>query len=353
MADTQGEWPNRRSDILFATVPISALATIFLIWRIVYGLVSRRSLLLCDYLLIIAGMMNVTTTAIRFKTTYHGQGRHMNDPSIKVPEDILAYSYFLWIGQVINLMAVAVLKYSICTWLLILKFSRIYTSIVWVSILLVTVFTFILPTLGVFSCTPFESNWNRTIEGKCFFRGNLQLAYAQGVTNVVTDLVYVVAPLLYLSTVQLPSRTQWGLRFVFCLGLVATACSVVKTFEMNALLKTHDPTWDGVNLSIWSGTELSVGILVASLPPLRKQIDTILRTMLPSTFMTKTRIPASLPMFNVNKTNERTGNNDDGDSDRHMLSGEEDGRIRKTALIFEFVERYDLYARLRMTGLGT
>ena len=42
----------------------------------------------------------------------------------------------------------------------------------------------------------------------------------QGVSNILTDLVYVVAPIIYLSTVQLHSRTQWGLRLVFCLGLM-------------------------------------------------------------------------------------------------------------------------------------
>jgi len=42
----------------------------------------------------------------------------------------------------------------------------------------------------------------------------------QGVANCVTDVIYVVAPIIYLSTIQLPRRTQWGLRIVFCLGLM-------------------------------------------------------------------------------------------------------------------------------------
>lgn len=42
----------------------------------------------------------------------------------------------------------------------------------------------------------------------------------QGISNIITDVVYIVAPILYLSTVQLSRRTQWGLRLVFCLGLM-------------------------------------------------------------------------------------------------------------------------------------
>ena len=45
-------------------------------------------------------------------------------------------------------------------------------------------------------------------------------SYMQGVSNIITDVVYIVAPILYLSTVQLSPRTQWGLWFVFCLGLM-------------------------------------------------------------------------------------------------------------------------------------
>lgn len=193
----------------------------------------------------------------------------------------------------------------------------------------------------------------------------------QGVSNIITDVVYIVAPIIYLSTVQLSSRTQWGLRLVFCLGLMyvstpfsllapslssptqltppsATICSIFKTVELRVLQKTRDPTWDGVNLTIWSATELSVGILVASLPPLRKQFEKLLRRVLPSTWQTsKERTPGSrsgIPMYNVSKVSKQNtkimGRSDigidDGDSERSILSdggeGKMDGGIMKTVV---------------------
>lgn len=164
--------------------------------------------------------MNVTLMGLHFRTTGFALGRHIADPSIKKPDDILGYSYYLWVEQVINLMAVAVLKFSICAYLLALKFSKVYRSIVWVSILMVAVFNCILPCMGVLSCVPFEANWNRSVKGYCWYKGHTVLTYAQGVSNIITDVVYVVAPILYLSTIQLARRTQWGLRIVFMLGLM-------------------------------------------------------------------------------------------------------------------------------------
>lgn len=146
----------------------------------------------------------------------------------------------------------------------------------------------------------------------------LSLISLQGVSNIITDIVYIVAPLIYLSTIQLPRRTQWGIRVVFCLGLMSvvfppyyptlslkiltsvTICSAMKTRELGALTKTKDPTWDGVNLAIWSATELSVGILIASLPPLRKVFDSFFRALLP-TIRTKTKSHTGIPMYNVSK----------------------------------------------------
>ncbi|PSN70743.1 hypothetical protein BS50DRAFT_630818 [Corynespora cassiicola Philippines] len=340
MADSPQEWPNRGAELLGISTFLCVLSTGFLVWRVVYGLRNDRKLLLCDYLLIIATLMNITATGIRYKSTIHGQGRHILDPSIKKPHDILEYSYYLWIGQVLNLMAVAILKYSICAYLLALRFSKVYAVIVWASILMVTALNLLCPAFGLFSCTPFDANWNRAIKGRCWFKGGMGLTYAQGISNIITDIVYVVAPVLYLNTVQLSRRTKWGIRSVFCLGLVATVCSIFKTIEMSALKKTRDPTWDGVNLTIWSSTELSVGILIASLPPLRKQFDKMFSHIVPSTFLSKSKTPGSggIPMYNISRSNTkpmgRSGIHDDADSEQDILPGSlgSDGGITKTVV---------------------
>jgi hypothetical protein len=164
--------------------------------------------------------LNVSTTVIRFKTVEHGLGRHITDPSISKPDDIIDYSYYLYVNQLTNLIAVALLKYSICAYLLALKFSVIYTAVVWVSVVMVTVFVLLTPLLSNLSCTPFEANWNRAVKGKCWYKAPLGITYMQGVVNVLTDVVYVVAPILYLRSIQLPKRTQWGVRIVFLLGIV-------------------------------------------------------------------------------------------------------------------------------------
>ncbi|KAL5376934.1 hypothetical protein PMIN06_011264 [Paraphaeosphaeria minitans] len=327
-----GTWPNRGGQILGSTLSICALSTSILIWRIVYGVQSKRKIMICDYLLIVAACLDVASSGLRVKYTIHGQGRHINDPSISKPHDILEYSYYLFVSQIVNLIAVAILKLSICTYLLALPFGLAYKIVIYLSITMVAVFNCTLPMMALLCAKPFEANWNKDVKGTCFFKNSTALTYMQGVSNIITDVVYIVAPILYLSSVQLSSKTQWGLRLVFCLGLIATVCSIFKTVELKTLAETKDPTWDGVNLTIWSATELSVGILVASLPPLRKQFEMILRKVLPSTLQTSDkRTPGShsgIPMYNISKLTTKRNTKimgrsdvgiDDGDSERSIL----------------------------------
>mgnify|MGYP004510469141 CR=1 FL=1 len=141
------------------------------------------------------------------------------DPSV-LP-NILQYSYFLWIDQILNIIAVAFLKWSICAWLLVLDFSTTYQIIVWLSILMVTALNFLAPVLTFLGCVPLEKNWNLMYKGpfRCWAKGGLELSYTQGVSNIVTDIVYMAAPLIYLSNVQLSRKTQWGIRVVFLLSI--------------------------------------------------------------------------------------------------------------------------------------
>jgi hypothetical protein len=106
----------------------------------------------------------------------------------------------------------------------------------------------------------------------------------------------------------------------------------MKTTELPVLMKSCDSTWDHTALSIWSALELSVGILVASLPPLRKQFEALFRKLLPSAFLdsrSKQRPSDNgIPLYNVSKQftigskpgrQSQLNADNDADSERYIL----------------------------------
>lgn len=64
-----------------------------------------------------------------------------------------------------------------------------------------------------------------------------------------------------------------------------TSISALKLYEIKSLYASKDPTYTSVNLSIFAASEVFVGAFTASLPPLRKTFETLLRRVLPESVM--------------------------------------------------------------------
>lgn len=64
-----------------------------------------------------------------------------------------------------------------------------------------------------------------------------------------------------------------------------TIISALKLYEMKSLYSSPDPTYTSLNLSIFAVTEVFVGAFTASLPPLRKTFETLLRSVLPESII--------------------------------------------------------------------
>ena len=97
-----------------------------------------------------------------------GGGRHVWDP-ILTPDNLTKYRHYLWLAQLLNLYGMALIKLSICAYILILDFSKTYRIIIWISVVIHVGINFVFPSVILLGeCTPISKHWNTTEQGSCW-----------------------------------------------------------------------------------------------------------------------------------------------------------------------------------------
>ncbi|KAL1311509.1 hypothetical protein AAFC00_001632 [Neodothiora populina] len=275
---------SRQSMLLGVSIFLPILPSLIVLWRVFTNVVIKRYYKIADLLIFLAMASSTSGLACCAQSAVYGLGRHIFDPAF-APADRVNALRFIWYAEVLNLLGMFLAKLSIATFLLYLDFTKKYRIVIWSTIALVVICNGAVAMTSILAaCDNVALNWDMTLPGKCWPRSvNMICGFVQSCTNMVTDIIYSAVPILYLAAVQLPPRVQWGLRVVFVFGIFATICSIVKLSHLKALMMTKDPTWDSVDLTIWSSAEVCVAIFAACLPPLRSQFDSLCRRFIDNT----------------------------------------------------------------------
>ncbi|KAK7213099.1 hypothetical protein V2G26_020277 [Clonostachys chloroleuca] len=121
----------------------------------------------------------------------------------------------------------------------------------------------------LYLCIPIAYIWegwqNPDYVGYCL---NLNhLTFISTGFSIVQDLVILILPLPSLFKLNINIRDKIGLVFMFSLGLFATAISCLRTlYIINFDRSNTNPTWEYVDLIVWTGLEVAVTVIVACLP---------------------------------------------------------------------------------------
>lgn len=76
---------------------------------------------------------------------------------------------YLWFGQFFNLTAMALLKISICAFLLQLGFSKTYRVLIWVTVVVHVALNVIYPYVILLGeCELVAKHWDPTLKGRCW-----------------------------------------------------------------------------------------------------------------------------------------------------------------------------------------
>ncbi|KAK3303022.1 uncharacterized protein B0T15DRAFT_495591 [Chaetomium strumarium] len=130
----------------------------------------------------------------------------------------------------------------------------------------------------IFQCSPlahFWWQWDGEHAGTC---GNANiLAWVAAATGIVYDLWLLALPFSQLLTLNLHWKRKLMGGMMFFVGVAVMIISLVRLKTINEFTRAVNPTKDLVQICLWSGIELDVGVICPCLPSFRL----LLRRLLP------------------------------------------------------------------------
>ncbi|KAF1730847.1 hypothetical protein CRV24_008917 [Beauveria bassiana] len=227
-----------------ATIALLVLSWITIGLRTYTRAVIMRSFQSDDWLMLVAQIIFTSMCAFIFEGVRRGMGRH--NAAIESDDDTVAALMWQAIATIAYILSMMFVKLSIGVFLLRLSARKVYTIIIKISLVVVTLYTLGVFFWDVFQCMPVAKQWDyRITEGHCASGQDIiNAAYAISVLTVVSDWLYALLPIPMLWNVKMTKQAK--VTVVLILGLVSAT---------DALL--------------WSMVEPGVAIIASSLATIR------------------------------------------------------------------------------------
>ncbi|TVY41966.1 hypothetical protein LSUB1_G002430, partial [Lachnellula subtilissima] len=127
--------------------------------------------------------------------------------------------------------------------------------------------------VGLFSCSPFSAHWGTAAEQATHCINREALFIWGSFPNIFTDVVILVVPIPVVWKLQASTGVEVGLIISFLFGSIGLITSILRFGAFYKKSSFLDPTYDGVELGIWTVCELGVYLIAACLIVFRPILD--------------------------------------------------------------------------------
>ncbi|KAK7218014.1 hypothetical protein V2G26_006017 [Clonostachys chloroleuca] len=254
--------------ILGAVATVTALAFILVIKRFYVRIVMIHNVGWDDALMALTIITSLVGFGFVVAQVYHGAGQHRGEL------DDATYSRGMklnFIAQPIYLFAICFVKLSVGASLLRIATTKFYRYLILFIMGFMLFYTIGCFFTIIFQCTDIRVIWDPTVPSICWDTKTLQaLSYLNVSLNAATDLLFaVIIPTPMLWKLNVHRRTRITLIGILGLGVFACAAAFVKVGYLINYGRNGDFLWDSRDITIWTATELNIGIIAGSLPCLR------------------------------------------------------------------------------------
>lgn len=274
--DTSSE--SRAGQVLAVAIAFPVISTIAVALRIFTRAKIVKALGSDDWLILLALAFSWMLSATMVEQVRYGLGRHIKTLSLEELAHAQEPLFFSIIGY--NL-ALSFSKASIIfLYLRIFVNSRIRIAC-FIVLGFVIAYGIELFVAGIFTCTPVQFFWDKTIPGGTCIDEKIAW-FANAGINIASDFGIILLPMPAIKKLHMPPRQKIGLMLILAVGLFTCICSIIRLWILVKYANSRDLTWDSVGASSWSCIEANVAILCSCLPALKPLINKLFPKLLGS-----------------------------------------------------------------------
>ncbi|KAI0972308.1 hypothetical protein F4678DRAFT_57575 [Xylaria arbuscula] len=235
---------------------------------------------LSDYAIFIATIFATGFVAICWLTVARG-GLGYPDSQVALPQQLFVRKA-MFAAWILQCSANTFVRLSILDFILHVFFPVKKFCLAVYSFEAATVAYLVAFIIAQFAtCRPLKYNWEPGPD-VAKYCGNHNLIFLLGsIFNLFLDIGIFILPLPMLWNLQLSARKKVGVTFVFGLGIFVIFSTIWRTYnvaEFSEPLNMLNFTEAVIPVTLWSGLEITLGIINACLPVVQPAVNRILDT---------------------------------------------------------------------------
>lgn len=240
---------DRSDKYIISSITLAAIAAVFVVIRFAYKFfIATIGFGLDDWLVLVAMITVVPSTAIIYVTTTNGLGK---DIWTLTPGQITNALRYLWTTGMFYFTQSALVKLTIIAFFLRIFPSQEVRRFLWATFIVTSLWGLTSMLLLTFQCRPtsfFWTGWDGLHEGSCF---NASVAsWANASVSIALDIWILAIPLWQLRSLNLHWKKKAGVALMFCVGALVTIVSILRLQGLVHFGKSPNPTWDFYDISI-------------------------------------------------------------------------------------------------------
>ncbi|KAI1393975.1 uncharacterized protein F4822DRAFT_386677 [Hypoxylon trugodes] len=257
---------DRANVLIGAVCLVCTIATTVVALRFYTRSFMLKQLGIDDYLIFVAWAFALATGVSQCLNTRNGLGKHVWDLGSETQLRRYLKGFYVSItlynvGLMFVKLAFLAQYYRVLT---IKRMRKTFLS----AMVIIGCWSLSQVIVGIFICDPVSGFWEKSSDPTCI--PNYPQWYINAAGNIASDIAIFILPLPVIGHLHLPKAQRLVLIGIFSLGFFTCAISVIR---IKFLQQGGDFSYENVEGSSWSITELCSGVICACLPTLRPLVS--------------------------------------------------------------------------------